>query len=70
VPVIRGSTSRGAHVRALALALATIIDFLPDTPSPRRVALRNCLAALKRAYPELDGEVDLAHLVEDDDGLP
>jgi len=50
VPIIRGSTSRGAHVRALAEALQTLIEDLPDVPSERRVRLRTHLAALKRAY--------------------
>jgi len=67
VPIIRGSTSRGAHVRAIAQALATMIDFI-EMPSPRRVALRNTLAALKRAYPELQSEVELAW--ESEDGIP
>jgi len=66
----RGSTSRGGHIRALALALATIIDFMDEVPSPRRVALRNTLAALRRAYPELDNEVDLAQYLEEQDGIP
>jgi len=68
--IIRGTvrTSRGAHVRALAQALADLIDFLPEYPSHRRVALRDHLAALQRAYPELQNEVDnyVAHLQEDE----
>jgi len=72
VPIIRGSTSRGAHVRALAEALQAMIDFLPDVPSERRVRLRNALAALRRAYvAEFPTDTDLEHelLQEDEDGL-
>jgi len=69
VPIIRGSTSRGAHVRALADALQDLIDFLPDVPSERRVRLRTHLAMLKRTYPELNEEVALMQLQEDPDGL-
>jgi len=69
VPIFRGSTSRGAHVRAIAETLVAMIDFI-DMPSPRRVALRNTLAALKRAYPELNEVIELEHLTEDvEDGL-
>lgn len=66
--IIRGSTSRGAHIRALHSALADIIDFLPDYPSERRVRLRDCKAALERAYPELRNEVDneVAHFQEEE----
>jgi len=50
MPIFRGSTSRGAHVRALAEALQVLIEDLPDVPTEKRVALRNHLASLKRAY--------------------
>lgn len=45
-------TSRGAHalVRAVHAALVTMIEHVPDVPSYKRVALRNHLAALNRAY--------------------
>ena len=73
MPIIRGSTSRGAHVRALAAALAALIDFMPDVPSEQRVRLRNHLAALRRAYvAEFPTETDLAQAMAeelDDDGL-
>jgi len=68
MPIIRGGTSRGAHVRALAEALMAMIDFLPDVPSERRVRLRNLLSALRRAHPELNEEVEMIHL-QDDDGV-
>jgi len=69
VPVNRGNTSRGVHVRALADALLVLIENLPDVPSEKRVRLRTHLAALRRAYPsELQvSEVDLAHYMEDPD---
>jgi len=47
------STSLGAHVRALAYVLATMIaDEADGLPSERRVRLRDHFAALIRAYPE------------------
>ena len=74
MPIIRGSTSRGAHVRAIWELLSSLIDDLPDVPTERRVRLRTCRAALARAYPgELDvNEVELAqHLAEEDgDAVP
>jgi len=71
MPIIRGGTSRGAHVRALQEALEVLIDDIPDVPSEKRVRLRTCLAALRRAYPELQlSESDVAQMVEDPDGLP
>jgi len=72
VPIIRGDTSRGAHVRALAECLTALIDFLPDVPSEQRVRLRNHLAALRRAYvAEFPTETDLAQALSeaDEDGL-
>jgi len=70
VPIFRGSTSRGTHVRAIAYALITMIEDLPELPTPRRVALRNHLAALLRAYPELENATELAQAVEEMDGIP
>jgi len=70
MPIFRGSTSRGAHVRALALMLITMIEDLPALPTPRRVALRNTLAALLRAYPELENATEVAQLLEEEDGIP
>ena len=70
MPIIRGSTSRGAHVRALAATLITMIEDLPEVPTARRVALRNHLAALLRAYPELENATELAQAVEEMDGNP
>jgi len=47
------STSLGAHVRALAEVLVTLVaDESDGLPSERRVRLRGHLAALTRAYPE------------------
>jgi len=56
MPIIRGSTSRGAHIRALYEALTCLIDELPEVPTERRVRLRTVRAALARAYP---GELTL-----------
>jgi len=73
MPIIRGDTSRGVHVRALAQAFMALIDALPpDFPSERRVRLRTYLALLRRTYPELQEEVELAQWLaeEDGDGLP
>lgn len=63
MPIIRGSTSRGAHVRALVDTMLYLLEALPEGPSYRRVALRNHMAALLRAYPELEGATDLAQAI-------
>jgi len=69
VPIIRGDTSRGVHVRALAQALMALIDDLsPDFPSERRVRLRTHLALLRRTYPELQGDTDIAQWLAEEDG--
>jgi len=69
VPIIRGSTSRGAHVRAIWDALTAIIDYLPDVPSEQRVRWRTTRAALERAYPgELSVETALAQALAEEDG--
>jgi len=68
---IRGGTSRGAHVRSLWEALTCLIDEVPTVPTERRVRLRTLRGALERAYPaELLSDTDLAHALEDDDGVP
>ena len=72
MPIFRGSTSRGAHVRALADALLTLIEDLPDVPSERRVRLRTHLAALKRAYvADFPTDTDLEHELHEEmpDGI-
>jgi len=68
MPIFRGGTSRGAHVRALHSALLDLIDFLPDLPSERRVRLRVHLAALVRAYPELRDDVAVMQHNAEEDG--
>jgi len=66
--IFRGSTSRGAHIRALAELLVSFLEALPDAPTHRRVALRDHLMALIRAYPELQLTTsDVAQLVAEDD---
>jgi len=47
-----------------------MIEDLPQVPTPKRVALRNHLAALLRAYPELENATELAQAVEEWDGVP
>lgn len=69
-PIVRRDTSLGVHVRALHIALWAMLDALPDMPSPKRVALRNHIAALRRAYPaELDvNDVELEQFLAEEDG--
>ena len=70
-PKIRGATSRGSHVRALFETMLIILETLEGPENAqRRVSLRNHMAALCRAYPELDGAIELAQAVEEMDGLP
>jgi len=69
VPIIRGDTSRGVHVRAVWEALTCIIDAMPDLPSDRRVRLRTVRAGLERAYAaELSFEIALAQQLAEEDG--
>jgi hypothetical protein len=72
VPIIRGSTSRGAHVRAIWEALTCLIDDIPAVPSSTRVRLRAQRAVLERTYP---GELgvnasQLAQEMAEEDGIP
>ena len=70
MPIFRGSTSRGAHVRALWEAITAIIEDLPEVPTERRVRLRTLRAALERSYPGELGvnEVALMQQGAEDDG--
>jgi len=69
MPIIRGGTSRGAHVRALWEALTVLIEDLTDVPSEKRVRLRTLRAGLERAYPgELVTDSDLAQALAEEDG--
>ena len=70
MPIYRGHTSRGVHVRAIAEALRCLIEDLPDVPSERRVRLRTCLSALVRTYAgELTvNEVSLEQDLAEEDG--
>jgi len=45
-----------------------LLEALPEGPSFRRVALRDHLAALLRAYPELENAVELAQALAEEDG--
>lgn len=65
----RSGASRGAHIRALQAALEVLIEDLPSGPSVRRIALRDHLFALRRAYPELQATAtDVAQQQAEDDG--
>jgi len=72
VPIIRGSTSRGAHVRAIWETLTCLIDDIPSVPSATRVRLRAQRAMLERSYPgELGVNASaLAQQMADEDGIP
>ena len=53
--------------------MVTMLEALPDAPLPRRIAIRNHLAALMRAYPELEAATQLdaeRQLSEEDDDAP
>jgi len=71
-PVKQGSTSLGAHVRALAVLLMERILDEQETglPSPRVPRLRGHLRALVRAYPQYlaVNESDLAQSLAELDG--
>lgn len=72
-PIVRRDTSLGVHVRALAeLLITAIIDDADGLPSERRVRLRNHLAALQRAYPDLlaVNEAGLEQALQELDGIP
>jgi len=72
-PVKTGSTSLGAHVRALAcLLMNSIADEVEGGPSTRVVQLRDHLRALTRAYPQYlaFSEVDLMQALAEEDGIP
>jgi len=69
MPIFRGGTSRGAHVRAIWELQTLIIEGLGDAPSETRVRLRTSRAALERAYPgELMTETDIAQALAEEDG--
>lgn len=70
VQIIRGSTSRGAHVRAIWYALVTLEDLLEAGPTYKRVALRDHRMALERAYPTLlmVTDSDVAQALAEEDG--
>lgn len=70
VAVIRGSTSRGAHVRALHAGLLALEDLLESHPTHKRIALRDHRMALERAYPSLltVTDSDVAQTVAELDG--
>lgn len=72
VNLIRGSTSRGAHIRALHAGLLAIEGLLESGPTHKRVALRDHRMALERAYPTLlrVTDSDVAQAVAELDGEP
>jgi len=66
-PLLRRSTSPGAHALALWWALTTLIDEAGE--SSRRVKLRTVRAMLERAYHEyLMSDVDIAQYMAEEDG--
>lgn len=72
VQIIRGSTSRGAHICALHAGLLAIEDLLESGPTHKRVALRDHRMALERAYPSLllVTDSDIAQHLAEIDGDP
>lgn len=56
---------------ALADALVCMIENLPEAPTQQRVALRNHLAALMRAYPELEArnQLEAERVLAEEDGV-
>lgn len=71
MPIFRGGTSRGSHVRAIWHVLTCLIDDIPEVPSDKRVRLRTLRAMLERAYAgELSDEVPVAQALEEEDGTP
>ena len=70
MPIYRGSTSRGAHVRAIWETLTCLIDDIPAVPSEKRVQLRTLRAMLERTYPGELGvnESELAQALAEEDG--
>ena len=70
MPIIRGETSRGLHIRALLEAMLFMLEALLMRLRTTEIALRNHMAALLRAYPELQGATDLAQAIAEMDGNP
>lgn len=65
----RSGGSRLSHIRALHAALCQLVELLPAEPSWRRVSLRDHVAALVRAYPQLKlSETDVAQICAEEDG--
>lgn len=74
MPIYKGHTSRGVHIRALYAALTELLSLRLAAP-PRaggETPLRDHIAALVRAYPhELTvNDVELAQLLAEEDGNP
>jgi len=66
VPIIRGDTSRGVHVRSLWWALTELIDLAPEG---RKTRLRTYRALLERAYvAEFNTDTDIAQALAEEDG--
>ena len=71
MPIIRGSTSRGAHVRALWNLLGDLAELHAGTD--KGVRIRTYRAMLERAYPgECSGvtDSDIEQFLAEEDGLP
>lgn len=58
-----------SHIRALHAALCELVELIPAEPSWRRVSLRDHVAALVRAYPQLKlSDTDVAQMCAEEDG--
>lgn len=73
MPIFRGDTSRGVHIRALKAALEELLSLrLQEPPKPGGVvALRDHINALVRAYPrEFEiTDTDVLQMLAEEDGL-
>ena len=77
MPLFKGSvnprqkTSLGLllHAEAICNALVILLESLPDVPDFRRVALRDHIFALIKAYPELQAatQLDVERLFGEED---
>jgi len=69
VPIIRGSTSLGAHVRAL---MCVLLNVHAVAPVHRRKEIREHIRALTEAYPRelMITDSDMAQALAEEDGIP
>lgn len=69
-PKRQASLGLALHAEALANALVVVLEALPEAPTWRRVLIRQHLAALMRAYPELEAasQLDAERFLSEEDG--